>query len=201
MDIQDYAYNQHLAALASLPNYKLAADPKSWPLFSWLTKWFKSTITFVLFMSAMTNPLIPSLRTHLSMVLIFLYGLDLSICHMPPDALYLTSAGAPFDSNDLKSGRLCTISFANPNPFCCRLFVHIYLMVCFIPGSDLLQRYWIYTTTRVHRDRHTCVPGQPIHHSYSHCRRFSCRDATIPFARDSQEYTLVQNTFWSQPGF
>ena len=28
MDIQDYAYNRHLAALASLPNYKLAADPK-----------------------------------------------------------------------------------------------------------------------------------------------------------------------------
>ena len=50
---------------------------KSWPRFSWLTKWFKSTITFVLFMSEMTNPMMPSLRTHLSMVLIFLSAVTL----------------------------------------------------------------------------------------------------------------------------
>ena len=59
----------------------------------------------------------------------------------------------------VKSGRLRRILLPNSNLFCSRLFVHIFPTVLFTTlyktfhGSDLLQKYWLYTTCHIHRGR------------------------------------------------
>ena len=180
MDIQDNAYNRHLAALASLPNYKLAADPKKLTTVQLIDKMVQIddyVRTIYVRNDKPVDPNFPSLRTRLSMVLIFLSAVTLLyipvlqkllllrpfvmltrttlklillgvktsfrlvfvlfICHpmlvmLPVLVLHLTRMIHTSNIFIVKSGRLCTISYANPNPFCCRLFVHIYLLVCFL---------------------------------------------------------------------
>ena len=86
--------------------------------------------------------------------------------YMPPDARHVTSTGAPFDPNDPYIKYLYREIWKAPHNIICKsqsvllsvIRAHLSdgmfpVLDKLFPGSDLLQRYWFYTTTRIHRDR------------------------------------------------
>ena len=159
MEIQDFAYNRHLAALASLPNYKLPADPKKLTTVQLIDKMVQIDDYLCTIYVRNDKPVDPKSKDPL------INGLDLSlssdlalysciakasnaqqnrdadpnypeaypsrradlifvlfICHLMRFissvlVLHLTRMIATSNIFIVKSGRLRTISFANPNPF------------------------------------------------------------------------------------